>query len=86
MLAMEKSDTVRLIMVIHPHALGSPGHQGGFTNRWSCNLHEPQSGPWHASLMVKSLAKVPTVDLGLWVSLQSGILGHCTTVDFLKHS
>ena len=86
MLAVEKSDTVRLIMVIHPHALGSPGHQGGFANRWLCHLREPQSGPWHTSLMVKSSAKVPTVHLGVWVSLQSGILGHCTAVDFLKHS
>ena len=45
----------------------------------------PQSGPRQASLFVESLGKVPTLALGLWVSVQSGSLGGLTpAVDFLK--
>lgn len=66
-------------------AWGPQGIKGDLPTDGRATCNEPQSGPSHASLMVKSLAKVPTVDLGLWVSLQSGILGHLIAVDFLKH-
>lgn len=57
-------------MVIHPHGLGSLRHQGGFANRWSCNLQ--WASVWSLACIFDGeiFGKVPTVDLGLWVSLQ----------------
>lgn len=64
---------------------GPQGIEGDSPTDGMCNLLEPQSGTWQASLLVKCLGKVPTMDLDLCVSLQSGILGGLRAVDFLTH-